>query len=195
MLADKWLKVDFKINSQYKCNIFISYESITSDDVSLYVLEVIKMLVDNKPSLISLLDSVPIIDDDLIIFEVISETEENTIKKEESGIRKSLASYGFRDFLITTKVNEEKRKEVKQELESVQAPATFVEVKHELTPGDVILGKEITKEAVGIDSITNVGKNVTIEGYVGQIKEENWYSKWGEELVCQRTEEHNSVWI
>ncbi|MCX4253937.1 MAG: PolC-type DNA polymerase III [Bacilli bacterium] len=169
LVADKLLKGDFKINGQYKCNIFISYESITSDDVSLYVLEVIKMLVDNKPSLISLLDSVPIIDDDLIIFEVISETEENTIKKEESGIRKSLASYGFRDFLITTKVNEEKRKEVKQELESVQAPATFVEVKHELTPGDVILGKEITKEAVGIDSITNVGKNVTIEGYVESI--------------------------
>lgn len=44
-----------------------------------------------------------------------------------------------------------------------------MEVKHELTPGDVILGKEITKEAVGIDSITNVGKNVTIEGYVESI--------------------------
>ena len=35
---------------------------------------------------------------------------------------------------------------------------------------------------------------LTAEGYVDPKKEENWYSKWDEGLVGQRTEVHNSVW-
>ncbi len=159
----------YKINNLYKCNIFISYENITDQDVLNYLNEIIKQLVKNKPSLISLEESTPIIDDDLIIFEVISNTEEETIKKEEANIRKILASFGFKDYLITTKLNEEKRDIVAKELEQVQAPTTYTEITHELTPGDIILGKEITKEAVNINTIESIGKNITIEGYIESI--------------------------
>lgn len=168
-IIDKLINGTYKINGLYKCNIYINYEVVTSDDVLAYLKEIISLLVHNKPSLISLEESTPIIDDDLIIFEVISNTEEETIKKEEAHLRKILASYGLKDYLITTKLNEEKRTLVKKELESVQAPATYVEITHELTPGDIIMGKAITKEAVNINTIESIGKNITIEGYIESI--------------------------
>lgn len=129
------------INNEYKCNVYIAYTNITAEDVINYVIKIVERLVEKKPSLVSLLESTPILDDDIIIFEVISETEEENVKKEEANIRKTLASFGFKDYLITTKVNEDKRKAVETELEQVQAPAKYVEVKHELTPGEPLLGK------------------------------------------------------
>lgn len=160
---------NYLINNEYKCNIYISYENITDEDVLNYVTKIVEKLVDKKPSLVSLLESKPIIDDDIIIFEVISETEEENVKKEEAGIRKALESFGFKDYLITTKVNESKRREVESELEQVQAPAKYVEVKRELTPGEPIIGKAITKEAVSISSIDSIGRNITIEAYVDSV--------------------------
>ena len=121
-IIDKLINGSYLINGEYKCNIYITYVNITDEDLLEYVKIIMEKLVEKKPSLISLLESTPIIDDDIIIFEVISITEEENIKKEEANIRKILASYGFRDYLITTKVNEDKRKEVATELESVQAP-------------------------------------------------------------------------
>jgi len=168
-IIDKLINGNYKINNLYKCNIFINYEVINPNDVLDYLKEIIKRLVIDKPSLISLEESTPIIDDDLIIFEVISSTEEDTIKKEEAHLRKILSSYGLKDYLITTKLNEEKRDLVARELENVQAPATYVEVTHELTPGDIVMGKAITKEAVSIITIESIGKNITIEGYVESI--------------------------
>lgn len=168
-IIDQLINGSYKINGLYKCNIYITYEAITDQDVLDYLSEIIKRIVSVKPSLISLQDTIPTIDDDLIIFEVISSTEEETIKKEEAHIRKILTSFGLHDYLITTRLNEEKRTEVARELDSVQAPATFVEVTHELTPGDCILGKAITKEAVSINTIESIGKNITIEGYIESI--------------------------
>ncbi|MBE6155006.1 MAG: PolC-type DNA polymerase III [Firmicutes bacterium] len=166
---DRLINNEYRINNLYKCKIFITYTNIENNDVINYVNEIIKKLVQVKPSLVSLIDNKPIIDDDIIIFEVISEIEEETIKKEEANIRKMLASFGLKDYLITTKLNEEKREVVVTELENVQAPAEFVEVVHEFVPGDVILGKEITKEPVDISSINSVGRGITIEGYVESI--------------------------
>jgi len=167
--ANALLNKPYLINNKYKCNIFLNYLNITDEDIINYLNEIIKELIISKPSLVSLEDSTPLIDDDLIIFEVISEVEVETIKKEESGIRKILTHFGFKDYLITTKLNEEKRKIIESELEQVQAPMKFVESVHELTPGDIILGKAITKEALSISNITNIGKNITIEGYIESI--------------------------
>lgn len=169
LIAKRLVHTTHKINGKYKCSVYISYENITDVDVITYLAEIIKELVNDKPSLVSLQDTLPIIDDDIIIFEVISKTEEETIKKEEANIRKLLASYGLKDYLITTKLNEEKRNLVAKELEDVQAPMEYVEVTHELTPGEAIIGKAIVKEAIDISAITGASKNVTIEGYIESI--------------------------
>lgn len=168
-IIDRLINGSYLINGEYKCNIYITYVNITDEDLLEYVKIIMEKLVEKKPSLISLLESTPIIDDDIIIFEVISITEEENIKKEEANIRKILASYGFRDYLITTKVNEDKRKEVETELESVQAPAKYKEEVHEFTPGEAILGKAITKEPVSISSINSIGRNITIEGFIDSV--------------------------
>lgn len=168
-ITNSLINGSYKINNTYKCLISINYEHITDEDITVYVRKVIERLGEEKPSLVSIKEIDPIIDDDIIIFEVISDIEEETIKKEEANIRRMLADFGLKDYLITTKVNEEKRNIVAKELEEAQAPATYVEIKHELTPGEVILGKEITKEAVDISTITNVGRGITIEGYIESI--------------------------
>ena len=167
--VDKLINTSYLINGEYKCNIYISYEVITDEDIINYVTKIVERLVEKKPSLVSLLESSPIIDDDIIIFEVISATEEENVKREEANIRKTLASFGLKDYLITTKVNEDKRKEVATELENVQAPAKYKEEIHEFVPGETILGKNITKEPVSISSIDSIGRNITIEGFIDSV--------------------------
>ena len=159
----------YKINNKYMCNIHIDYDLITAKDIEEYLREIIKNITLEKPSLISLLDNTPIIDDDIIIFEVISEAEEEIIKKEESNIKKVLESFGFKDYYITTKLNEEKKHEVEEELKELEAPIEYKEKEYVYTPGEVIMGKNITREAVNINTITNVGRNITIEGYIEAI--------------------------
>lgn len=158
-----------KINGEYKCNIMINYDEVKSEECLEYLRAIVKRLVDKKPSLISLVERTPIIDDDIIIFEVMSPAEEENIKKEENNILKMLSEYGLKDFFITTKLNEELRENVSKELAEVQAPIEYKEVVKEFTPGDIILGKAITKEPVNILSINNVGRNITIEGYIESI--------------------------
>lgn len=168
-IMNELLKKEYKINNLYKCKICIRYEEITSTDVLNYISEIVGELVKEKPSLISLLEASPILDDDIIIFEVISSTEEEIIKKESNSIISLLSLFGFNDYFITTKLNEEKREEVITELESVQAPLKYTKTPHEYTPGEVILGKSITKEPQAINTIESIGKNITIEGYVESI--------------------------
>ena len=117
-----------KINGEYKCDIILNYDEITENDCLNYVNAIVKRLTEKKPSLISLLECAPTIDDDIIIFEVMSPTEEESIKKEEANIRKILSSYGLNDYFITTKLNEELRKNVEEELIQVQAPIEYKEI-------------------------------------------------------------------
>ena len=158
-----------KINGEYKCNIIMDYDEIKNEDCLNYVQKIVLRLTEKKPSLISLVECVPVIDDDLIIFEVMSPAEEESIKKEEANIRKILNSYGLKDYLITTKLNEELRKNVTEELNKVRAPIKYQEVIPEFKPGSVIIGKAITKESINIANINNVGRNITIEGYIESI--------------------------
>ena len=158
-----------KINGEYKCNIMINYDEVTEEECLDYIKTIVKRLVDKKPSLISLVERTPLIDDDIIIFEVMSPAEEENIKKEENNILKILNEYGLKDFFITTKLNEELRENVSKELEEVKAPIEYKEIVREFTPGSIILGKAITKEPVSIVSINNVGRNITIEGYIESI--------------------------
>lgn len=155
-----------KINGEYKCDIILNYDEITENDCLNYVNAIVKRLTEKKPSLISLLECAPTIDDDIIIFEVMSPTEEESIKKEEANIRKILSSYGLNDYFITTKLNEELRKNVEEELIQVQAPIEYKEIIREFKPGSIVLGKSITKEPINISLINNVGRNITIEGYI-----------------------------
>ena len=83
-LTKKLVDNSYLINNLYKTNINISFNNITNDDLMLYLKEIINNLVIEKPSLVSLSDRLPEIDDDIIIFEVISEAEAETIKNEES---------------------------------------------------------------------------------------------------------------
>lgn len=178
LVSDKVLSYDrtlelgqreYLINEKYKCKIFLSYNRVETSDVINYLDRIMEELVVDRPSLVSIRESEPVIDDDLIIFEVISKQEEEIVRREEGNIRKRLASLGLNDYLITTRLNEEKQKEVSQVLEDVQAPVNFTPQEYVHTPGTIVLGKEIIKDASAISSINNVCKNVVVEGYIESI--------------------------
>ena len=158
-----------KINGKYKCNIKLNYEGIDESSCLEYIKVIVKRLTDKKPSLISLVEKTPVIDDDIIIFEVMSPAEEEIIKKEEGNLLKMLNEYGLKDYFITTRLNEELRQNITEELEKVQAPIEYKEIVREFVPGSIILGKAITKEPTSISNIVNVGRNITIEGYIESI--------------------------
>ena len=158
-----------KINGIYPCIITLEYDELTEEDCLSYVEEIIKKLVAKKPSLISLEECMPKIDDDIIIFDVMSPIEEENIKREENTIKKELSLYGFKDYFVTTRLNEELRNQVKEELEEVQAPIELKKIVKEFKPGNIIFGKSITKEPVVIESIKNVGRNITVEGYIESL--------------------------
>ena len=103
-----------KINGIYPCIITLEYDELTEEDCLSYVEEIIKKLVAKKPSLISLEECMPKIDDDIIIFDVMSPIEEENIKREENTIKKELSLYGFKDYFVTTRLNEELRNQVKE---------------------------------------------------------------------------------
>ena len=65
-VMNKLITSNYLINNIYKCLIHISYEEITKADVLNYLQEIVKEIVLNKPSLISLEESIPKIDDDII---------------------------------------------------------------------------------------------------------------------------------
>ena len=67
-IIDKLISGSYLINGKYKCNIYITYVNITDEDLLEYVKIIMEKLVEKKPSLISLLESIPVIDDDIIIF-------------------------------------------------------------------------------------------------------------------------------
>ena len=85
-ITKKLVDNTYLINNTYKTNIYIKYKEIKNEDLINYLKEIINDLVSEKPSLVSLGESIPEIDDDIIIFEVISEAEAETIKMEENNI-------------------------------------------------------------------------------------------------------------
>ena len=63
------------INGKTKCNIHISYNNITDDDINNYIHYLIDEIIIKRPSLISIVDNELLIEDNNITLKVLSDIE------------------------------------------------------------------------------------------------------------------------
>lgn len=153
------------INKKDKCLIKINYNIKTLDDVEIYIKELIKELVDNRPSLINLIDSKIDIDDEVITLKVASKLEEIEVANEAKNLSEKLNLMGLGDFKITSILNEDLREVIKNDLEQEKQ----IEIK---TKEIKVYEHQVvdTDEITPIHNITGTIDEVTIDGYIFDIE-------------------------
>ena len=107
------------INGKNKCHINFIYNDMDDEDI----LEAFKVLlgdlITKRPSLVSLENKNIAVDDDFIIVELDSKSEEyDMIKKELNGLSEGLVELGFYEMEITTAINVENQKKIQEEIEA-----------------------------------------------------------------------------
>ena len=150
-----------------KIKIYFAYENQKAEDILSYLKYYINELVKKSPSLISLQDNEITIDGKKIIFEVISKIEADRLKEQSSKMIKWLETFGLKGFVIETKINDEKRKQIKEEIENTKE---VIIVKKE-PEFKVIMGDKIKSKPTSIKEILGEENNVTIEAYIFGLEE------------------------
>jgi DNA polymerase III alpha subunit (gram-positive type) len=149
------------INNKVKCNIFISYDEISDNDVIEAFKYVFNLIIDKKPSLVGLKDTKVVLDQDILIIDVFTKIEEKIILEQSKNIIKMMNILGFKELNITTKLNEEKNKEIKKEIDDSHSGVVPVKVEN-----PIFLGKHIDGDIIKINDINNDMVNVIVEAYL-----------------------------
>ena len=170
------------INGKGKCHINFIYNEMDDEDI----LEAFKVLlgdlITKRPSLVSLENKNISIDDDFIIIELDSKSEEfDMIKKELNGLSEALVDLGFYEMEITTAINVENQRKIQEEIEADRNRVIEVE-QFEVEPqqnsgssygnGSWIPKKKIEYSREGlvtIESIDQEENNVHLEAYIFEI--------------------------
>jgi len=154
------------INNKGKCIITLKYAEITKEDVLKNIEEILKIYRIKKPSLGSVFDTLPTIDDEIITFEVANKTEEQELKKEFKSIQKELFLLGLGEYEFSTFLNVEIQKSVQEEIEHSKKETKVTVEETKKIEGNIIIGKEITGDATAISNIVGEVKNVILEAYI-----------------------------
>ena len=107
------------INGEKKCHINFIYNDMDDEDI----LEAFKVLLGDliikRPSLVSLENKNISIDDDFIIIELDSKSEEyDMLQKEIKGLVEGLVELGFYEMEITTAINHDNERKIQEEIEA-----------------------------------------------------------------------------
>ena len=105
------------IKKEKKCMIRLNYQNVSSKDVLNYLKELINELISKRPSLVNLKDAKLSIDDEIITIEVGTKLESLEVKKEAKWLTNKLFIYGLGEYEITSILNEELNKQVKEDIE------------------------------------------------------------------------------
>ena len=157
------------IHGKEKCIITFHYLAVLESDVLDYVKSMLKESAEKKPSLVTVLEQDPRIDDDVITVECINKTVEVETKKELRQIGKKLLQYGLGTYEFNTYLNEELQKSVQEEIRSIREEQKVIEEKPKIV-GNLILGREITGEVTTINNIMGDTKSVVFEAYIFGIE-------------------------
>ncbi len=152
------------IKGEKKCVLHFNYEGITDEDINNYITNIINDLALKRPSLISLTNTNIEKDGEIIIVEVSSKIEETEINKEAKKITNELISFGLPELIITTKLNENKREEIIEEINKSKEEVKLKEVS--APESDIIYGKHVDGEVSELGQIITEAKKVIIEAYV-----------------------------
>lgn len=146
------------------------YDQINEEEILCYTKEWLTRLIKKKPSLSGLLETKMILEDEIISIEVGSKTEEMELNRELKNLTKELYQYGLGEFEVAVVFNEEIQKSVQEEIQEKQKSVQVVQEEVPKIEGNLILGKEITKEATPINNISGDAKGITFEAYIFGIE-------------------------
>ena len=166
--ADNIIKASSnKINKKYKCIIKFNYDEINEQDIANYFKGIISDVCLKKPSLGFLKEEEIIINDEVITLEVGNKAEELVLKKEINNIKKMFIRYGLNEYEFNILLNEEKRKEVIEQIENDK-----ITVKQEIKKDDskLIFGKSLDNDLVEIQNIVGEQRRIVVEAYVFGIE-------------------------
>ena len=106
-VSELFLAAQNGIHGKEKCKITMKYQTIEEESVLDYVTHIAKIIKVRKPSLGSILDSVPTMDENNIIYEVSNKTEQEEMENVGSEIESELRLYGLGDYFCDTVFNAE----------------------------------------------------------------------------------------
>ncbi len=167
------------INGKSKCHINYIYDDMDDEDI----LEAFKVLlgdlITKRPSLVSLENKNITIDDDFIIIELDSKSEEyDMIQKEIRGLGDELVELGFYEMEITTAINKDNERKIQEEIEELRNRKIEIDYvpEPEFNNGGNSYSKggwtpkkkvEYSREGlVTIESIDQEENNVHLEAYI-----------------------------
>ena len=154
-----------------KIFIEIEYEHLDPELVLDYFLYYLDIIIKDSPSLSGLNKDNIKIDDDIIIVEVTSKSEETLLKRESKKIMKKLDTLGIHNFDVTFVINEEAQKEIRKIIEKtkedVVVPRIVASTNDDKPKWQQRKKVEYEREGiVPISSIDREENAVNIEAYV-----------------------------
>ncbi len=154
------------IHNKDKCFITLKYKEVKEQDKLEYLKEIFKIYKIKKPSLQSVFENPLEVKNNIILLEVANKMEEEILKQEINNLKQEFMMYGLgvQEFQIS--INEEKQKNIKEEIEAAKKDTKIVVEETKKIEGNVILGKEITGDATAINNIMGESKNVIFEAYI-----------------------------
>ena len=178
------------IRGKNKCHINFIYDDMTDTDILDAFKVLLGELITKRPSLVSLENKNIYIDDDFIIIELDSRSEEyDMLKKEMNGLSKGLVELGFYDMEITTAINHDNEKKIQEEIEADrnrEIQVDYVEPDEPVSKGWTPKKKVNYSRngLVTIDSIDQEENNVHLEAYI-----------FGSEFTQLKTKDGRDVYL
>ncbi len=156
-----------KINGKDDVVINYIYKVLDSNDILNFMKSLFTELKSLKPSLSSITNDDITISDEIITIYVSNKSEEDSLKKEVKSLLKELSSYGLYDLEINISISEEKREEIKKELQEARTTSKGVEVA-EKELSKVLTGREIKEElpVITLNDIMGEERNVVVEAFI-----------------------------
>ena len=149
-------------------DIVMEYDNITDEDIITCFRKFLNSLTINNPSLVSLEDTNIVINDNVITVDVISSIEQDLLKENEKKFNAWIKKLGLPTCKINAVINDEKREEIKKELEESKQDIIITKEPE----FKVIMGEEIkSKTITNIKDIMGEENNITVEAFVFGIEE------------------------
>lgn len=152
------------INGEKNCDINISYDEVTDEDITSYLDYLINDIILKRPSLISVKKSSIEVIDNTIYFHVLNDFERSDLLHESKGILNNLNRYGLGNFNIEVNISEDERKNIQEEIELEKQSVSSK--KEEESP--IILGVHKDGDVIKLNNILGEMKNIIVEVYIFQ---------------------------
>ena len=153
------------IHQKEKCFITLKYESVTEDDVVSYLEHMLKECVEKKPSLVSILDSAPTLENDSFVIQVSNKVALEEMQRVIPILKEKFEEFGLGYHNFVVSLNSEMQKSIQEEIKKSKEEKEAVDVKPKIE-GNILVGKAISGEPTVINNIMGATKNVILEVYI-----------------------------